>query len=98
MNGRESVPFSPRSASRSHPLYFPCYYGIDFTGGELIAYKHSVEEIRQFIGVDDLHYLTLEGLLKATNLGKDNFCLACFTGDYPVKVEGDISKYCFESP
>lgn len=78
------------------PHRFPCYYGIDFTGGELIAYKHSVEEIGQFIGVDDLHYLTLEGLLKATNLGKDNFCLACFTGDYPVKAEGDVSKYCFE--
>jgi amidophosphoribosyltransferase len=78
------------------PHRFSCPYGIDFTGKELIASEHSVEEIRKFIGVDSLHYLSLEGLLKAANLEKDHFCLACFNSDYPVSIEGDPSKYCFE--
>ncbi|HCJ67666.1 MAG TPA: amidophosphoribosyltransferase [Elusimicrobia bacterium] len=68
------------------PIKCPCFYGIDTpTEKELIASTHSVKEIRDFIGVDSLHYLSLEGLIRATGLPKEQFCVACFTGDYPIK-------------
>lgn len=81
------------------PHRFPCPYGIDFsTKGELIAASHSVEEIRDFIGLDSLHYLSLDGLLEGAQASRENhgFCLACFTGDYPVLFEGQLRKHCFE--
>lgn len=68
------------------PLVSPCFYGIDFpTKKELIASDHSVEWIRDFIGLDSLRYLSLEGMLSSMPLSKEEFCTACFTGDYPVK-------------
>lgn len=68
------------------PLISPCFYGIDFpTKKELIASKHSVEWVRDFIGVDSLKYLSLEGMLKSMPCAKENFCTACFTGKYPIK-------------
>jgi amidophosphoribosyltransferase len=82
------------------PHRFPCPYGIDFsTKGELIAASHSVEEIRQFIGLDSLNYLSLEGLLEGAGASSDDhpFCLACFTGNYPVTFEGQVRKHCFEN-
>ncbi len=67
------------------PTKHPCYYGIDFpSGGELIANSKSVEEIRAHLGLDTLCYLSIEGLLEATGSRPDRFCLACYTGDYPV--------------
>lgn len=81
------------------PHRHPCPYGIDFsTKGELIAASHSVEEIRDFIGLDSLNYLSLEGLLEGANASPDDhpFCLACFNGDYSVPFEGRVSKDCFE--
>jgi len=80
------------------PTRFPCPYGIDFsTRGELIASSHSVEEIRKFIGLDSLSYLSLEGLLQGANAPPDehDFCLACYQGEYPVRF-GKVSKNCFE--
>ncbi len=81
------------------PHRFPCPYGIDFsTKGELIAASHSVEEIRRFIGLDSLNYLSLEGLLEGGNavLNDHPFCLACFTGDYAVPFKEQVRKDCFE--
>ncbi len=72
----------------SPPITHSCFYGIDTpTRRELIASSHSVEEIRRFITADTLQYLSLEGMLKAAGYTADDhpFCLACFTGDYPVK-------------
>jgi amidophosphoribosyltransferase len=67
------------------PTRFPCYYGIDFpSGGELIAASKSVEETRLFLGLDTLHYLSIEGLIEATGGNREKFCTACFSGDYPV--------------
>ncbi len=74
------------------PHRFPCFYGIDFPSpGELIATSKSIEEIRQFLGLDSLHYLSLDGLL-STGIDPDKFCLACFTGDYPIMPERPFSK------
>jgi amidophosphoribosyltransferase len=79
------------------PTRFPCYYGIDFSSkGELIASQQEIEQIRDFLGLDYLGYLSLEGMVAATQMDHDNFCLSCFSGDYPVALEQDFSKTCFE--
>ncbi len=79
------------------PLISPCFYGIDFpTKKELIASAHSVEWIRKFIGLDSLKYLSLDGMLEAMPLPKDQFCTACFTGTYPIKPAGRLSKNILE--
>jgi len=68
----------------SPPIKHPCYYGIDTpTYNELIASKYSTKEIAKQIGADSLAYLSIDGLLKACK-AKDEFCLACFNGDYVV--------------
>ncbi|MCX5686673.1 MAG: amidophosphoribosyltransferase [Candidatus Omnitrophica bacterium] len=79
------------------PLISPCFYGIDFpTKKELIASNHSIEEIGQFIGVDSLKYLSLDGMLSSMMLPKNEFCTACFTGDYPTQVCKPPSKKALE--
>lgn len=79
------------------PLISPCFYGIDFpTKKELIAANRSVEEIRQFIGVDSLKYLSLDGMLNSMMLAKEEFCTACFTGNYPTKICKAPSKKALE--
>ena len=68
------------------PHRYPCYYGIDFpTRKELIASSHSIEAIGDFIGLDSLGYLSLDGMIKAMPFPKETFCLGCFTGEYPVQ-------------
>jgi amidophosphoribosyltransferase len=79
------------------PHKFPCHYGIDFsTKGELIAAQKTVEEIRDFIGLDSLGYLSIENLVKATEIPVNDLCLACFDGKYPVRIDEQSSKYCLE--
>lgn len=79
------------------PTRFPCYYGIDFSHkGELIASQQEIEQIRDFLGLDYLGYLSLDGMVAATQMDHDNFCLSCFSGDYPVALEKNFSKTCFE--
>ncbi|MFA6610420.1 MAG: amidophosphoribosyltransferase [Candidatus Omnitrophota bacterium] len=79
------------------PLISPCFYGIDFpTKKELIAANRTVEDIRQFIGVDTLKYLSLEGMLNSMSQPKEDFCTACFTGDYPTKICKPPSKKALE--
>jgi len=69
------------------PIKFPCHYGIDFpTKEELVASNHSIEEIANLIGVDSLKYLSLEGLLDSMPVLGENFCTACFDGNYPVEI------------
>jgi amidophosphoribosyltransferase len=80
------------------PTIYPCPYGIDFSSkGELIAAKNENEKaIADFIGLDSIHYLTIEGMVKATGLNKDCFCLACFNGNYPIAPPEKIDKFCME--
>ncbi|MEZ4412487.1 MAG: amidophosphoribosyltransferase [Gemmatimonadales bacterium] len=73
----------------SPPITGPCHYGIDTpTREELIASTHSLEEIREYLGVDTLGYLSLEGMVGAAGGGP--FCHACFSGDYPTTVPEPI--------
>jgi len=70
----------------SPPISHPCYYGIDMpTKEELIRNRYDVEGIRDFLGVDTLAYLSLEGMLSCAK-SPEGFCTACFSGDYPVSV------------
>jgi len=64
---------------------------------ELIAAQKTVPEVRDFIGADSLGYLSIDGLIKAIGLPKDMFCMACFTGDYPIPVQIEMDKLALES-
>ena len=80
----------------SPPIQFPCFYGIDMPSrGELIASSKSVDEIRQYLGVTSLEYLTIEDLNSVVD-DPGNFCNACFTGMYPIPLTSDLSKSVFE--
>jgi len=80
------------------PHRFPCYYGIDFSSrGELIAAQKSVEEIRDFIGLNGLGYLSMDNLAKATHIEKKDLCMACFDGNYPVPIDEHFHKFCLEA-
>ena len=79
------------------PIRFPCFYGIDFpTRRELIASNKTAEKIRDFIGLDSLEYLSHEAMLEAMLLPKEEFCTACFSGDYPVKPPKKLTKNALE--
>ncbi|MCM8816488.1 MAG: amidophosphoribosyltransferase [Candidatus Omnitrophica bacterium] len=79
------------------PIKFPCYFGIDFPSKEeLIANKMSVEEIRRFLGLDGLYYLSLKGMLDAMMLPAEDFCTACFTGRYPIRPDFSFNKSQWE--
>jgi len=72
----------------SPPIRFPCFYGVDTpTKMELIASTHTIEEIRKYTGADSLGYLSIEGVLECA--GSENFCTACFDGDYPISFADD---------
>jgi amidophosphoribosyltransferase len=79
------------------PLRFPCYFGIDFpTQKELIAAKHSVSWISDFLGVDSLEYLSKEEMLNSMPLPKEEFCTACFDGNYVMCPNKKIGKGILE--
>ena len=79
----------------SPPIIAPCYFGIDMTTREqLIASNKTIEEIRKEINADSLGYISIDGLVKAIGIEKNNLCLGCVTGEYPVKIEGE--KYRFQ--
>ena len=80
------------------PIRYPCFFGVDMaTRRELIAAQKTVPEIRDFIGADSLGYLSIDGLIKAVALPKDIFCMACFTGDYPIPVQLEMDKLALET-
>jgi len=80
------------------PIRYPCFFGVDMaTRGELIAARKTVPEIAKAIGADSLGYLSVDGLIKAVDLPRESFCLACFTGDYPVPVQLEMDKLAMET-
>jgi amidophosphoribosyltransferase len=80
------------------PIRYPCFFGVDMaTRAELIASHKTVPEVRDFIGADSLGYLSIDGLIKAVALPRDTFCLACFTGDYPIPVQLQMDKLALET-
>lgn len=74
------------------PIKYPCFYGIDFPSPhELVANKHNVEQLAKVLGLDSLHYLTIDGL-KACVKNPENFCYACFDGKYPTALPSVADK------
>jgi len=81
------------------PIKHPCFMGVDMaTSEELLAANNSLEEIRELVGADSLGYLTVKGLLKVVGGTDGGFCDACFTGNYPVPVQLELSKLALEQP
>jgi amidophosphoribosyltransferase len=77
----------------SPPITHPCFYGIDTpTRKELIASTHVLEEIRRYLRVDSLHYLSKKGLIKAAGGAPSDYCIACFSGKYPISLKVDFDK------
>ena len=75
------------------PHRFACHYGIDFPDPEkLIANQMSMAKICEYLNVDSLGYLSIEGMIKATGRPANSFCLACFNGDYPLPVDPALGK------
>jgi len=81
------------------PIKHPCFMGVDMaTSEELLAANNSLEEIRELVWADSLGYLTVKGLLKVVGGTDGGFCDACFTGNYPVPVQLELSKLALEKP
>ena len=79
------------------PFLYPCHFGTDIDSSEnLIAYNHSIEEIRSIIGADTLGYLSIEALHSLTPENRLGFCDGCFTGHYPVDPPKRQQKSKFE--
>ncbi len=79
------------------PIRYPCFFGVDMaTRWELIAARKTILGVRDFICADSLGYLSIDGLIKAVALPKDIFCLACFTGDYPIPIQIEMDKLALE--
>jgi amidophosphoribosyltransferase len=69
------------------PTVSPCFYGVDTPcESELIAANQSIEEIRQYVEADTLAYLSLDSLREAVSDTKDEYCYACYTGNYPTEL------------
>lgn len=84
---RNSKPKEIHLRISSPPITCPCFYGIDMPDKEqLIASQNSVEDIRKFLGVDTMGYLSIEGLLSVVKEQRDKFCTACFSGNYPTRI------------
>lgn len=78
----------------SPPIKYPCYYGMDFpTREELVAYQREVNEIKEYLGVDSLEYISLDQMLAAMpKENGQNYCTACFSGNYPVAIDEEMDN------
>ena len=79
------------------PHMNPCVYGIDFPDRtKLMAANNTVDEIRKYLNADSLHYLSQAGMVAATSLPKETFCMACYDGNYPVPYDPVLNKHIIE--
>jgi amidophosphoribosyltransferase len=79
------------------PHMHPCVYGIDFPDrNKLMAANHSLDEIRQYLNADSLHYLSQDGMVAATGHARAGFCMACYDGNYPVAYDSKLEKNIME--
>ena len=79
------------------PHMNPCVYGIDFPDrSKLMAANNTIDEIRRYLNADSLGYLSQAGMVKATGLPKESFCMACYDGDYPVPYDPLTDKHIME--
>jgi len=80
------------------PIISPCHFGVDMAKkDELIAANMTTDEIRDYVGADSLGYLSTNGLLKSVSGEREDFCMGCFTGTYPIPVQMEMDKLVLES-
>jgi amidophosphoribosyltransferase len=85
----------------SPPIKWPCFYGIDMPDQDKLIGSHmSVDAIRDHVSAESLAYLSVDGMIAATEIPAENFCTACFTSNYPIPVPADQlrSKHVLEGP
>jgi amidophosphoribosyltransferase len=81
----------------SPPVRWPCFYGIDFASkAELIASGLDVDGIRRSIGADSLGYISLDGLVAASEQPRSRLCMACYDGEYPIELPDIVGKHVLE--
>jgi amidophosphoribosyltransferase len=83
----------------SPPVRWPCFYGIDFaTRAELVAGALDIDGVRRSIGADTLGYVSLDGLVAASEQPRSRLCAACFDGEYPIPLpdEAHLGKHLLE--
>jgi amidophosphoribosyltransferase len=79
------------------PIRHPCFYGIDFpTREELLANGRNLPQIREFLEVDSIGYMSLEGLLGCASQPADHYCTACWSGRYRIPVDFAVNKFALE--
>jgi amidophosphoribosyltransferase len=79
------------------PIRHPCYFGVDFaTRDQLIAHGRTIEDVRAFLGVDSLHYLSLDGLLECMNHRPEHYCTACWSGEYRLDPDRPVTEEVLE--
>ncbi len=79
------------------PIRFPCFYGVDFpTKEELLANNRNLQQIVEFLDVDSIGYMSLEGLLQCATFPADHYCTACWSGKYRVPVDVAVNKFSME--
>ena len=96
---RESGALEVHVRIASPPVRWPCFYGIDFASrAELVANGMELDDIRRSIGADSLGYVSLDGLVAASEQPRSRLCMACFDGDYPIPLpdEALIGKHLLE--
>ncbi len=75
------------------PIVSPCYLGVDMkTRDQFIANIWPVEQIAKYVTADTLGYITIEGMVKAIGKSREDLCLGCLTGEYPLKIPGERSR------
>lgn len=90
---RESGAAEVHMRITSPPVKWPCFYGIDTdTQEQLIAASKTVEEVREFIGADSLAYLSVPDMVESTGGTAEQYCAACFTGEYPVEIPESVKR------
>ncbi|MFA4924474.1 MAG: amidophosphoribosyltransferase, partial [Ignavibacteriaceae bacterium] len=98
---REANPKEIHLRISSPPILYPCFYGMDFPSSEeLLAFKmkKNMDQIKAFLEVDSVEYMSIEELLEAVyEEDKNNFCTACFSGNYPTNVDASFKKDMYEN-
>ncbi len=79
------------------PIRYPCFYGVDFpTKEELLANGRDMQQIKEFLDVDSIGYISLEGMLSCASLPKEHYCTACWNGTYPIPIQTIVNKFTME--
>jgi amidophosphoribosyltransferase len=79
------------------PVANPCFYGVDYpTKAELLAGNKTLDEIRDFLHVDTIGYLSVDGMLSCVSLPDDHYCTACWSGQYKLPVNTIVNKFSME--